>query len=376
MPDKNVRGIDMNCVIACDWLDRYGGAERVIKIMNELFSPTKVYALANVMSEDDLRLMGLDSIIIETTFLRMLGKKFRYGLPLFPAAMRTFDNKIPKGSLILSSSHAAAKAFRSEDCLHICYMQARNMKYIWEEKDIYFSPRNPVIKILLAYLREWDRASAQNPDHLVSNSKFVADWIRKTYNRDSEVIYPPVDVEHFSLVLQKESYYVYVGRLVPYKRVDLIVQAFNELKDRRLLIAGDGTERRRLEAAANKNIEFTGFLKKEAIMNIVSKARGFIIPNVEDFGIAALEAQACGTPVIAYGKGGILETVIDGVTGAFFHEQSKESLKEAIERFEKTQSRFDPHVIRMKAERFSEENFKLAFKRFVDDKVKAWTLRK
>jgi len=362
----------MNYVLVCDWLDAYAGAEHVIKDMAELYTPSRIYTLANVMSAENLKTMGIDSVKIEKSFLRLLGRKFRYGLPLFPLAIKTLGKRVPAGSAILSSSHSAAKGFYSEGCLHICYMQARNMKYIWEEKDAYFRTNNFIMNGILDYLRRWDLQAAKNPDYMIANSKFVAGWIKDKYNREAVVIYPPVEIEEFIPVNRKDSYYIYVGRLAPYKRVDIIVKAFNEMEHEKLIVVGDGSDRRKLEAMAGSNTRFIGFRKRRDVTELVGKAKCFIIANAEDFGIAMVEAQACATPVIAYADGGALEIIKDGTTGILFCEQTPDAIKGTVREFDKIEHSFDPSVIRKNAERFNEVRFKEEFKNFVDDKINSW----
>ena len=269
--------------------------------------------------------------------------------------------------LLISSSHAVAKSVHSPDCLHISYFQARNLKYIWEEQGLYFKGIKSIFKIFIPYLQKFDLEGATKPDYIIANSNFVQDWIRKTYKRDSEVIYPPVDVADFLLSLDRSDYYVTVGRLEQYKRFDIIVQAFSGTQ-KKLIVIGDGSQKNYLQSIASDNIEFTGFLPKVDIINYVSKAKAFIFAGVEDFGIAPVEAQACGTPVICLGQGGTKETVLDGITGVHFDSQTTEDLLEAIEYFEQNENKFEPTAIRKNALRFSKERFEKEIKEFVEEK--------
>lgn len=359
----------MKIVLVFDWLDQYAGAERVIKVINEIIKPDDVYTMINVMSDNDLDLLGIERKNIKETFVKFFGTQFRYALPLFPLATKSISRKIPKNSMIISSSHALAKGVTSNGSLHICYLQARNMRYIWEESHRYTTGAKKVGKLFLRYLRNWDKKSAQVPDFLISNSKYVSNWTYEKYGRKSLVIYPPVEINKFKAEMEKEDYYVSVGRLVPFKRVDIIINAFNELK-KRLVIIGSGSEEQRLKAMAKSNVEFIGYQSSKAIARFLAKAKAFIMANEEDFGITCIEAQACGTPVIAYGKGGATETVVDGTTGVLFAPQTVDGLKEAINRFLKLQNSFNPLNIRNNAERFSQEKFKREFKKFVDEKCK------
>ena len=358
----------MKKVLVCDWLDKYAGSERVIKVINEIVRPDKVYTMVNIMSDDDLELIGIKQFRIEQTFMRIFGSKFRYALPLFPLAVRRLNKKVPPNALIISSSHSMIKGVISKGGLHICYMQARNMKYIWEESPRYMTGMRKACRVFNKYLRRCDKQSAQVPDYLIANSRYVADWIYDKYGRKSTVIYPPVEVDKFRPRSKKEDYYIFVGRLELYKRVDLIIRAFNDLQ-KKLVIVGDGSEIENLRSIAKGNVEFVGFQGSEAVSDYLAKAKAFVIANEEDFGIAPVEAQACGTPVIAYGKAGVLETVVDGKTGVFFHEQTVEGLKEAVSRFQGMENSFDTKAIRKHAEKFTVKIFEDKFSQFVEDKM-------
>jgi DNA-binding response OmpR family regulator len=271
-------------------------------------------------------------------------------------------------SLIISSSHAVAKYVSSKNVLHISYFQARNLKYIWEEQGLYFSGIKKIFKVFVPYLQKFDLEASKKPDYIVANSKFVQKWIKDTYYRESTVIYPPVDVDGFDFIENKDDYYVTVGRLEPYKRFDIIVDAFNELNDKKLIVIGDGSQRKVLQKKSGGNITFTGFLEKSEVNKYISKAKCFIFAGIEDFGIASVEAQACGTPVICLNQAGTAETSIDGITGIHFMEQNFESLLEAVEKFEKNSDSFEPKKIRANALRFSKERFEKEIKEFVEEK--------
>lgn len=358
----------MKKALAVDWLDKYAGSERTIKSLESTFDFDKCYTLVNIMSTDDLRLIFKDkNIAIKNSGLQFFGKYFRYFLILFPyfTAKIKIDNDI---DLLISSSHAIAKSVNSK-CLHISYFQARNLKYIWEEQDLYFKGLKKIFKVFIPYLQKFDLAGSAKPDYIIANSHFVKDWIFKTYKRDSEVIYPPVDVEDFLLSLDKSDYYVTVGRLEPYKRFDIIVQAFS-ITGKKLIIIGDGSEKNYLQSIASVNIEFTSYLQKADIINYVSKAKALVFAGVEDFGIAPVEAQACGTPVICLGQGGTKETVLDGITGVHFANQTVEDLLKAIAYFEQNQDKFQPSLIRNNALQFSRERFEKEIWEFVEKKSK------
>ena len=214
----------------------------------------------------------------------------------------------------------------------------------------------------------WDLSSTNRVDYFIANSHHIANRIKKIYGRESEVIYPPVSIDQFGIG-PKESFYVTASRFVPYKRIDLIVESFNTLPDKKLIVIGDGPELSKIKKIARKNVEFLGYLPPEGLKEYLQKARAFIFAAEEDFGILPVEAQASGTPVIAFGKGGCLETVVDGKTGLFFQEQSVESLREAIGRFEEAEHQFEPTQIRAHAEQFSVSRFRTQFKSFVDKKI-------
>ncbi len=358
----------MKKVIIVDWLDMYGGAERVIKSLCRVFDFDKCYALVDLMTPEDKKEMFSDNIIpVDQSYLKHFGSKFRALFPFFYNALKTL--KIGEDvKVIVSSSHAVAKGIQktSADQIHISYFQARNQKYLWEDYDLYFGKAKYLINPFKSYLRALDVKAAQQPDYIISNSKFVQGWVKKTYNRDSVVIYPPVDLSQFHLQIQKEDYFVTVGRMEPYKRFDIVIDAFNK-SDKKLIVIGNGSLLEVLKEKASDNISFTGFLSSEKVFEYISKAAGFIHAGVEDFGIAPIEAQACGTPVIAFGKGGVLETIIENKTGLFFKEQNEQSLLECLDKFDKID--FDPMLIRLNAERFTISNFENRIAEFIEDKV-------
>jgi glycosyltransferase involved in cell wall biosynthesis len=356
-------------VLVVDWLDKYGGAERVVSSLCSVFDFEKCYVLINKMNNENLIKVFADkNIPVRETLIKHFGSKFRYGFFLFQSAVRSI--KIDKeAEVIISSSHAIAKGVRKSNVrqIHISYFQARNLKYIWDDYKLYFGWFRLILYPLVWLMRRMDVKDAQKPDYIISNSFFVKDWVKRTYNRDSEVIYPPVDLSRFSLVTEKQDYYVAVGRIEPYKRFDIVVDAFNKT-NKRLIVVGDGSQLKDLKDIANNNISFTGFVSSEQVFKYISTARGFIHAGIEDFGIAPIEAQACGTPVIAYGYGGVLETIVENRTGVFFKEENTESLLDTLQIFEKID--FDPWEIRKNAERFSRTKFESEIDDFVQDKIK------
>ena len=280
-----------------------------------------------------------------------------------PLAFEQFD--LREYDLVISASSACAKGVITRpDTVHLCYCHTP-CRYIWDLYHDYTEGlrTRSLIAPIAHWLRLWDRISSDRVDHFIANSREVAGRIRKHYRRDSEVIYPPVDVE---LVVPNgkppEDFYLVVSRLVPYKRVDLAVAAATQL-GRRLVVVGNGPERRRLESIAGPSVEFRGHLPDEEVADLLARCRAFIFPGHEDFGIAPVEAQAAGRPVVAYARGGALETVVEGVTGVFFPTQSVEALMEALHRLEG--GRFDPGACRRNAERFGAERFREEIRRAV-----------
>ncbi|WP_245933891.1 glycosyltransferase [Candidatus Ulvibacter alkanivorans] len=351
-----------------DWLDKYGGAERVISSLCSVFAFEKCYLLINIMSkENEAKVFGQRPIPVKETIIRYAGSKFRYLFFLFQGVFRRIKID-PDIDVIISSSHAIAKGINKSHPrqVHISYFQARNLKYIWDDYKLYFGRLRFMLYPMIAIMRKMDIKDAQKPDHIIANSVFVKDWVKKIYNREADVIYPPVDLSKFTLETDKEDYYVAVGRIEPYKRFDIVVDAFNET-NRKLIVVGDGSQLNSLKLRANDTISFVGFVDASEVFKYISKAKGFIHAGIEDFGIAPIEAQACGTPVIAYGYGGVLETIIENKTGVFFREESKESLLEAIDAFEKVQ--FDYHKICENAQRFSKEKFESAMETYVAQKI-------
>lgn len=357
----------MKKVIIVDWLDKYGGAERVIKSMHEALDFDKAFTLVNVMKTNDLyTIFPNKNFQIHTTSLQKFGGKFRYLFICFWSKINSV--KIDQdATLIVSSSHAISKGINKSNPsqIHISYFQAPNANFIWDEAPLYFGYLYPVVKYFLRFLRKIDIQHGQRPDYLIANSKFVQNWIKEKYNRDSTVIYPPINLSKFSLNIVKEDYYVAVGRIVHIKRFDIIIDAFNT-NGKKLLIIGSGDLLNKMQKTANSNIVFKGFLSSEEINTIVGKAKGFIQAGIEGFGIAPLEAQACGTPVIAFRKGGSLEVVVEGETGVFFDEQNSKSLNNAIQYFETLT--FDPVTINKHANQFTEERFKTEFLNFINEK--------
>lgn len=363
----------MRSAIVHDWLiSGVGGGEKVLEAIHQLF-PSPIYTL--VQSAEKLKGTYFQNLEIHSSFIQNLfraEKKYKSYLPLFPLAIEHFDLK--GYDLVISSSHCAAKGvITSPDQVHVCYCHTP-MRYAWDLMHDYLREANLdrgvkgfFAKLFLHYLRGWDVHSAHRVDHFIANSEYVAKRIKKFYSREAKVIYPPVDLDLFQEEKNKSDYYLTASRLVPYKRVDLIVEAFAKMPEKKLVVIGDGPEWKKVKDKAGKNIELLGFQPDSVLKQHMQKAKGFVFAAVEDFGIIPVEAMASGTPVIAFGKGGICETVVDGETGYIYKEQTVASLIEAIGHFEKIA--FDSTLCRKRAEAFSRENFNRKFKQFIREKT-------
>ncbi len=320
----------------------------------------------------------IESHYIRTSYIQRLPgniRKFRRYLPLFPHAIQQFD--LSEYDCILSFSHCVAKCVKvPEGVPHICYCHTP-MRYAWHMRDEYLNefngPKRWGAEILLNYLKNWDRKTSARVTHFIANSKNTQKHIRHAYNRDSVVIYPPVDHKRFTLSSKDDGYYLIVSALVPYKRVDLAVSAFSDLSQE-LLIVGDGPELSRLKKIASKNVSFIECANDKEVAEYMKKCRALIFPGEEDFGIVSLEAQACGKPVIAFGKGGVLETVTGSdytqtaeanATGIFFHEQNPQTLQNAISRFESTKQQFTPQKCRDNAIGFGRSIYQRSMKKYI-----------
>lgn len=343
------------------------GGERVLEALAELFPSADLFTL---VCDRSALPPGLNRLRIRTSFLQKFPARarwYRYYLPLFPAATETFELK--GYDLVISSDAAVIKGIRTDaNAAHICYCHTP-MRCLWSGYETRSRAAGPLAELALSAirnrLRQWDYNAAQRVNYFVANSENVRDRIRKSYCRESVVIYPPVDTRSFfiaSPATQRESYFLTVSQLVPYKRIDLIVDAFNRCK-RPLVIIGDGPERRRLERQAGRNIRFEGWLPQSQVIDAMQRCKAFVFAGEEDFGIVMAEAQACGTPLIAFGRGGALEIVEDNTTGILFYELSADSLLAALDRFDRAS--FDSQLVRTSALRFTPQRFLDEFSAFV-----------
>jgi glycosyltransferase involved in cell wall biosynthesis len=367
----------MKVAIIHDWLTGMRGGERCLEIFCELFPEADLYTLLHIPGSVS---PTIEKMGIKTSFIQNLPfskKGYRKYLPLFPMAIESFNLK--GYDLILSCSHCVAKGIiPSPDTLHISYVLTP-MRYAWDMYGEYFGEnRNRMILFFIHYLRMWDVTSSQRVDHFLCISKHVENRIKKFYRREAEVIHPPLEIKRFRLQDRKENFFLIVSSFAPYKKIDLAIEAFNRL-GYPLKIIGSGPEEKRLRSMAGSHVEFLGWLPDEVIADCYSKCRALIFPGEEDFGIVPLEAMACGKPVIAYGRGGTLETIIsydqrgsvkgDTPTGLFFYEQNIDSLINAVEQFGRIEREFDPVAIRNHTLKWDTEIFKEKIKKNIVQKM-------
>jgi len=362
-------------VFTHDWLVTLGGAELVLDAMLEIWPEADICTL--VYDPKGPCKDIVENHQVKTSFIQNLPfakKNHRTYLPVMPLAIEQFD--LREYDIIISCSHAVAHGILPQAnqihinniCIPVRYAWHLYHQYL-EESGLSHGIKGVFAKIILHYLRLWDFSASHRVDYFVAISNWVAENVWRTYRRPSDVIYPPVNIDDFKpSEKEKEDFYVTSSRIVPYKKIDLIVDTFTKLGDKKLIVIGDGPDLEKIKAAAGSNISFLGFLPKESLIEYLQRAKAFIFAAEEDFGIVPVEAQACGTPVIAYGKGGALETIIEGKTGIFFEEQSVASLVEALNRFEKIQDTFDPDILRKNAEKFSKERFQEEIREYVESK--------
>lgn len=369
-------GNAVRVAIIHDWLVTYAGAERVLEQMLACYPEADLFSVVDFLPADGRRFIRNKRV--RTSFVQNLPfarQRYRQYLPLMPLAVEQFD--LSSYELVISSSHAVAKGvLTGPDQLHVC-MCYSPMRYAWDLQHQYLretgldhSLMGWLVKWQLHKLRLWDARTANGVDEFIAISRFIAARIRKVYRRESRLVYPPVDTAYFALREEKEDFYLTVSRLVPYKRVDLIVEAFAAMPEKRLLVIGDGPEMEKIRAKAGTNVELLGHRDNAEVRDCMQRARTFVFAAEEDFGIVPLEAQACGTPVIAYGKGGALETVRglddEHPTGVFFAEQTVQSIQAAVETFERNGAIIQSSACRENACRFSPERFRAEFMAYVD----------
>ena len=370
----------MKVAIIHDWLVTYAGAERVLEQMLHIFPEADLYSLVDFLDTDNRNF--IKNKIIHTSFIQKMPKakkKYRNYLPLMPLAIEQFD--LREYDLIISSSHCIAKGvITGPNQIHIC-MCYSPVRYAWDLQGQYLREsgletglKGWIAKIILHYIRLWDLRTVNGVDYFIAISKYIKRRIKKVYCRDSNIIYPPVDVSSFKLCENKDDFYITASRMVPYKKMDLIVEAFSKLPDKKLIVIGNGPDFEKIKSRAGHNVVLMGYQPFEVLKEHMQRARAFVFAAEEDFGITPVEAQACGTPVIAFAKGGALETVRgleqEKPTGLFFKEQTVTSVVIAISKFEENIAAFTAKNCRENAERFSEGRFRKEFKKYIDGVLK------
>ena len=369
----------MKTAIVCDWLVAVGGAEKVIGQILDCYPDADIFAVVDFVDPDKRGF--LRNKPVTTTFIQKLPfakSKYRSYLPLMPLAIEQLD--LSSYDLILSSSHAVAKGvITGPDQTHISYVHSP-MRYAWDLQHQYLKESGLdkkmhgwLARYFLHKLRLWDLRSANGVDHFIANSNFIARRIQKTYRRTATVIYPPIDDSLFKPGNNKQAFYLAASRLVPYKKIDLIVEAFQSLPDKKLIVIGDGPDIHKIKNKAGQNVTIMGYQSSEVLLKHMQQAKAFIFAAEEDFGLVPVEAQACGTPVIAFGKGGALETVRgieqDNPTGLFFNEQTPDALINAIRLFDENQSLYTADACVKNAARFHANQFRSTLMQFVTEKL-------
>lgn len=363
----------LKVAIVCDWLTTAGGAEKVILALHHLFPQAPIYT--SIYNPSKVR--GFEKATVYTSYLQKFPfaqKKYPFYLSFMPQAFEQFD--LSGFDLVISSSHSCAKGVITKpQTLHISYCHSP-MRYAWEDNHNYikeyqtFGLIKKIAPFFIHNIRLWDKISADRVDEFIANSHFIQNRISKFYRRPSTVIHPFVDFDKFQKInIPRENFFLAVGRLTPYKKFDLIVETFNNL-GYPLKIVGTGVASKKLQKMANKNIEFLGYVSDEKLIQLYHQAKALIFPQAEDFGIIPLEAMASGCPVIAYKKGGALETISEGKSGIFFEEQTIESLKKAIEKCMMTQ--FKAETVKKQAAKFDRAVFNQNILQFIEQKWLEW----
>ncbi|MCM3409931.1 glycosyltransferase family 4 protein [Metabacillus litoralis] len=365
----------MKVAIVHDWLVTYAGAERVLEEMLRIYPEADLYSLVDFIAEKDREFIRNKEV--KTSFIQRLPfskEKYRNYLMFMPLAIEQFD--LSGYDLVISSSHAVAKGvITGPDQIHVC-MCYSPIRYAWDlqfqylrESGLNKGIKGLITKLMLHKIRNWDYRTSNGVDHFIAISEFIKRRIYKVYRRESVVIYPPVDTEKFTLSTSKQDYYVTASRMVPYKKIDLIVEAFSKMPDKKLIVIGDGPDMNKVKGKAADNIEILGYQQYEQLKSYIENAKAFVFAAEEDFGIAPIEAQASGTPVIAFGKGGALETIIgidkDNPTGVFFYEQTADSIIESVRILEEKYELISFQNCRENALRFSCQRFRSELEKLV-----------
>ena len=365
----------MKVAIVQEWLVTVGGSDKVVKAIQDVFPDADIYTL--VAKKEVCDELGIPWEKVHTSFIQKMPlgtKKHRAYLPLFPFAIEQFD--LRGYDVVISSSHCVAKGVLTKaDQLHICYCQSP-IRYCWDMYNEYLEEshldkgfKSWLVRLMLHPIRQFDAIAGSRVDYYISNSDYVGQRIRKTYRRKATTIHPNIDISNFELCNDKQDYYLASSRLVAYKKIDTIIEAFNQMPDKKLVVIGGGPNLEAYRKLAKDNVTVMGYQPFDVLKEKMQHAKAFVFAADEDFGMIPIEAQSCGTPVIAYGHGGSLETVNGGKTGLFFNEQTPEAIVEAVNKFESMGSQpFAPADCRQWAEGFSEERFKREIKEFVEEK--------
>lgn len=364
----------MKIAIIHDWLVTNAGAERVLRAMLEIYPNADIFSLVDFLDQKD-RTEVLNGKFAKTSFIQKLPfakKYFRYYLPFFPKAIELLN--LSKYDLLISSSWAVAKGVKkNKNQAHICYCHTP-IRYAWDLYDEYTSNlpmlKKFLVKSTLYYIKKWDIASLDRVDFFIANSNFVKERIKKTYNKEAKVIYPPVNTRKFIPKDIKKEHYITISRLVPYKKTKLIVEAFNQMPDLKLVVIGEGEELAEIKKIAKANISVLGYQKEEDLILYLQSSYAFLYAAVEDFGIVLAQALSCGIPIVALKKGGSLEIADDEKYGILFEKQTKTDIINAVKKMHKYHSNFDKFEISLYASRFSNDIFITNFKNFVEEKCR------
>jgi len=360
----------LKVALVAEELTQLGGAERVLDALLEIFPNAPVYTL---VWDKERTHHKYDNFDIRPSFIQRMPfgiKKYKWYLGLMPLAVESFD--LSEFDLIISSSSALIKGVKTnKNQLHICYCHTPT-RYLWSDRETYLQTApipaiiKPLMPLVTYFLRKWDLKASKRPDFYIANAQNIRSKIKQYYNRDSDVIYPPVETDRFKIASKIDDYFLFLARLEPYKKADLVIEAFNKLGEK-LKIVGSGTKKEELQKLAGPNIEFTGRVSDEMLAKYFSESKAFLFPQEEDFGIVALEAMAAGRPVIAYKKGGALESVVEGVTGEFFYPQTTEALEKVIKEFDV--KKYDSQKIRQHALKFDKKVFKEKIMEYINSKT-------
>lgn len=366
---------NLKVAIVHEWLIDYSGSERVLEEMINVFPDADIFSIVEFLPENQK--FYLKGKKVKTTFIQKMPfakSKFRSYLALMPLAIEQIN--VMDYDVVISSSHAFSKGVITQsNQVHFCYCHSP-IRYAWDLYHQYLQEASfgkiklIFARVILHYLRMWDLTTSNRIDYFIANSNYISNRIRKIYRRSSKVIYPPVNVEKFHIGEERGDFYFSASRLVPYKKMDIIVKAFAKMPDKKLIISGSGSELDSLKKMATSNVTFLGYSIESVLVEHMQKCKAFLFASDEDFGIITVEAQACGAPIIAYGKGGSLETVKEGISGIFFREQNEVAVEKAVAEFENYPHKWDTSAIRKNAERFSSSRFKEELLSYVEQKIR------